>query len=328
MISVIVPIYNASKYMVKTIDQVLSQTMTDFELILIDDGSTDDSGEICDKYATQDSRVKAIHQANRGASSARNAGLEVATRELITFIDADDIVNDNYLECLISDYVQYPEVDLLIQGMVQKWHNREVCYSLCDAVYDMCSDEAARFFKNVYLNDFAGPYCKIFKRSILLNWRIRFSADIIYGEDFDFMLRYLAQCNVVATSSACNYQYVMHQDSVSSKIYAHRQELSGLRQLSDSFRLLTGKYSSVALNQMMIDSLIAYFWRVVISIYRYNMPRGERIGALGSFTDSELAFFRSNYNAETYFTRIVKSLLVRRSMATLDTVLNFRYHRL
>lgn len=100
MISVIVPVYNAEKYLDFCIQSVLQQTHTDFELLLIDDGSTDGSGRICDEYCARDSRCRAVHQKNGGEFSARNRGLAEAVGEYIAFIDADDYIHHRYLEIL------------------------------------------------------------------------------------------------------------------------------------------------------------------------------------------------------------------------------------
>jgi len=104
-ISVIIPVYNVEKYLEKCIDSVLSQTFADFECILIDDGSPDNSGKICDEYAKKDERIKVIHQENGGASCARNAGLDVAQGAWITFIDGDDWADENYLKLMYSNAI-------------------------------------------------------------------------------------------------------------------------------------------------------------------------------------------------------------------------------
>ena len=99
-ISVIVPIYNVEPYLHRCVDSLLLQTYQDFELILIDDGSTDNCGMICDEYAALDDRIRVIHKLNGGLSDARNVGLEIATGEYIAFVDSDDWVARDYLECL------------------------------------------------------------------------------------------------------------------------------------------------------------------------------------------------------------------------------------
>ncbi len=99
-ISVIVPVYNVERYLHRCIDSILAQTLKEFELILIDDGTPDRSGAICDEYAARDNRISVIHQANAGVSAARNAGLEVAEGTWATFIDSDDWVAPEYLETI------------------------------------------------------------------------------------------------------------------------------------------------------------------------------------------------------------------------------------
>lgn len=99
-ISVIVPIYNSEKYINRCVDSILAQTFRDFELILLDDGSMDQSGRICDDYAEQDSRIRVIHQKNQGQASARNTGIRLASTEWIAFVDSDDVIQPQYLEFL------------------------------------------------------------------------------------------------------------------------------------------------------------------------------------------------------------------------------------
>ena len=102
MISVIIPVYNASRYVDRVVQCVQLQTFHDWELILVDDGSKDGSGQVCDKHADKDSRVRVIHQRNRGASAARRVGIENARGEYLIFIDCDDIVEEDYIERLYS----------------------------------------------------------------------------------------------------------------------------------------------------------------------------------------------------------------------------------
>ena len=109
-ISVIVPAYNTEKYLRRCIDSILAQTFTDFELLLIDDGSTDQSGEICDEYADKDVRIKVFHKANGGVSSARNVGLDNALGEYICFCDADDWVDNDYFEQMRKKSIKCAEV--------------------------------------------------------------------------------------------------------------------------------------------------------------------------------------------------------------------------
>ena len=106
LISVIIPVYNVEKYLPECIESVLKQTHTNLEIILVDDGSPDNSPQICDEYAQKDSRIKVIHKENGGVSSARNEGLKIAKGEWISFIDADDWVEKNFCEILLNKAVK------------------------------------------------------------------------------------------------------------------------------------------------------------------------------------------------------------------------------
>lgn len=111
-ISVIVPVYNVKSLLPRCIDSLLDQTYVDFELLLIDDGSTDGSGDVCDEYKKEDHRIKVFHKQNEGVSKARNKGLDEATGKWITFVDSDDYVTSSYLSDLYA--CAQPEVDLVV----------------------------------------------------------------------------------------------------------------------------------------------------------------------------------------------------------------------
>ena len=107
-VSIIVPVYKAEKYLNRCVDSILAQTFTDFELLLIDDGSPDRSGEICDEYAKKDSRIRVFHKKNGGVSSARNLGLDNVLGEYVTFVDSDDWVEPDFVETMIQTYEKFP----------------------------------------------------------------------------------------------------------------------------------------------------------------------------------------------------------------------------
>lgn len=118
MISIIVPVYKVEPYLRKCLDSILAQTYTDFELILVDDGSPDRCGAICDEYAQLDARIRVLHQKNGGISAARNAGLDVVQGEYLTFIDSDDMVSPAYLEDLLHALLA-EQADISVCGMLQ-----------------------------------------------------------------------------------------------------------------------------------------------------------------------------------------------------------------
>ena len=176
-ISIIVPVYNVEKYITECIDSILAQTHKDWELILVDDGSIDNSGKICDEYAIKDSRIKVIHKENGGLSSARNAGLDVAKGEYITFSDSDDFISFDTIEENIKifksnsniDIVQYPvyykygSKDVyrnnipmqIIKGEKELWefYFKFGCYIVCDKIYKRYIFNNIRFPIGLFFED-------------------------------------------------------------------------------------------------------------------------------------------------------------------------------
>ena len=125
MISIVICVYNGEKFIKKAIDSVLKQTFADFELIIVDDGSTDQTSNICKLYAEEDNRIRIIHQTNRGVGYSRRIGLNVAKGEWIAFLDADDWFEPNWIEDLYRETVEEPNVDIVIG-------NAYMCYEMND----------------------------------------------------------------------------------------------------------------------------------------------------------------------------------------------------
>ena len=201
MISVIVPVYNTEKYLDRCIQSILAQTYTDFELLLIDDGSTDLSGEICDKYAEQDSRVKVFHKENGGVSSARNLGLDKANGDWVTFVDADDWVPTLYLNNL-SDNTNSADFVVSIVG-----ENDNISYQgsiIKKLEANLIGDyiEAATNFLT-----WSSPWAKIYKRTILEEKNIRFDERLFSGEDLVFVLEYMCIVRSILVKESCGYCY-------------------------------------------------------------------------------------------------------------------------
>ena len=210
-ISVIVPVYNAEKYLHRCIDSVLAQTYKDFELLLIDDGSKDSSGTICDEYAAQDARVKVFHKENGGVSSARNVGLDHAQGEWVTFVDSDDWVSKDYLEEF--DFCT-SEIDLhCCHIQVEGW-KEWVSYPFEDKAWDKMPEFLSR---NLHRLNF--PFAKLFKLSIINEYNIRFDKDISYGEDTLFVYSYLIYTNKVITYSYDGYHYICSNSVSLSKTH-------------------------------------------------------------------------------------------------------------
>ena len=176
-ISIIIPVYNVEDYLSMCIESVIAQTYKDWELILVDDGSPDNSGSICDEYASRDPRIRVIHKKNAGVSAARNTGIEAANGEWISFIDSDDWVDTDYLEKFELDK---DDADLIIQGL-EYYDNRNGQYFKQIKVAD-CILSGTDSKKLVADNNVLGsgyPVAKAYRKSII-DTGVRFDTTISY----------------------------------------------------------------------------------------------------------------------------------------------------
>jgi glycosyltransferase involved in cell wall biosynthesis len=212
-VSLIVPVYNAAKYLSGCVNSLLNQNFADFELILVNDGSTDDSLAVCKDFERRDSRVFVINEDNQGASSARNHGIKVAKGDYICFVDADDYINPSYLEELVRPALQNDKIDLVLQGRIKCEREKQTkIVPDSDGLYSLKEDFG--FFENVNLFRFCAVYSKLFKRDIIQNHEISFSKTLNHGEDFDFLAQYLLYCDSVQVSTCANYYYMINDGSL------------------------------------------------------------------------------------------------------------------
>ena len=323
-ISIIVPIFKAEKYLESCILQLLNQDYQNLEIILVDDGSPDTSGLICDTYAASDARIVVVHKQNGGASDARNAGLDKATGEYVCFADSDDIILPSYVSQLYRDLCLNQSADLVLQGFIQRWENKEQIYSSYNGVYEVNSCGLTRLSSDIFLNDYSGPYCKLFRKSVLDENQIRFSTEIIYAEDFDFLLRYIKCTHLIVTSESMNYIYLMHSGSVSSRIYPFLKELSGMRRLETSFSDICMICNSESLLESRKQSIANYFSRLILSNYKNSYSRKVRTNNLSSIDTSLVECFANICKTQTVFMRIVAYLLGSKKYHVLDMILYLR----
>ena len=164
MISVIVPVYNVEKYLEECLDSIQNQTYSNIEIILVNDGSTDNSKEICEKYCKQDSRFLLINQENQGLSAARNKGVEISTGEYIVFVDSDDIIKTNYLEKLMQYMTE--DVDIVeCIFTVKKMEFLDENIETTTIIFEGDSNEAVKFFPQHTLN--VNAVTKLYRREIV-----------------------------------------------------------------------------------------------------------------------------------------------------------------
>ena len=204
LISVIVPVYNVEEYLRECIESIISQTYSNLEIILIDDGSKDQSGMICDEYEKKDSRIKVIHKENAGVSSARNTGLQIATGDWVAFVDSDDWLEENYFEVLINA-AKTNNVEVVLCG-----YNR-VVLSNKESINN--SEKTIVLNSRAFLIKILNPqtgygFChmKLYKKEVIKD--ILFDANLIVGEDalFNEQIAYNVKKVCMIEKSLYNYR--------------------------------------------------------------------------------------------------------------------------
>lgn len=218
-ISIIVPVYKAEKYLNRCIDSILAQTFTDFELLLIDDGSPDRSGEICDEYATKDVRIRVFHRQNGGVSTARNLGIDKAKGEWIYFVDSDDVVLPSALGTFCSLINSHCE--FVMAGFYSSDENNIVREQ--PRMVRQCELSVLEVLKEMYTpTDFCYQgylWCKFFQRKIILQNHLRFDESISFNEDRLFIVEYLCCCKtLVSYSTKTIYNYIQRSNSAMSTL--------------------------------------------------------------------------------------------------------------
>jgi glycosyltransferase len=204
-ISVIVPVYNTEKYLRRCVDSILAQTYTDFELLLIDDGSTDGSPAICDEYAALDSRVRVFHKPNGGVSSARNLGLDHARGEWITFCDADDYVYPEWLQNY--DIESVTDADLINQGAKSNADIFRDANPVSELSFSFYGPPSEFIEESTQNGLFGYLWIKCFRNDIIKERQIRFDTGVKFQEDELFITEFLKSAKVVSSVDKIGYYY-------------------------------------------------------------------------------------------------------------------------
>jgi glycosyltransferase involved in cell wall biosynthesis len=215
MVSIIVPVYNADNYLRHCVNSIQTQTYKNIEIILINDGSTDESGRICDELATSDGRIHVIHQENGGPSRARNVGLEIAGGTYIQFVDADDTIKPTMTAQLVAAMEVAGDVDLVICGYQSIAMNRTTEEHLPSiaGIYPRSAfiEHVGALYKDTIL---PSPCNKLYQRKQIDDHRIQFTEGLRLGEDLLFNLAYLDTCTHINLIKVPLYNYALVETSI------------------------------------------------------------------------------------------------------------------
>lgn len=236
LISIIVPIYNVEPYLRKCIDSIINQTYKNLEIILVDDGSPDNCGSICDEYAKTDSRIKVIHKVNGGLSDARNAGLRIATGEWITFVDSDDWLENNALEQMLN-LANSNHADLII-GSTQKINDADNSIVWVDSSDTECQImNSTQAMCDFFLNGCAS-WARLYKANI--------HKDVLFpvgeiNEDEAIVLTILEKCTKIIRTPTIVYNYRYRAQSITTSSFSIKK-LDWCKHCKQNSDYITNKY--------------------------------------------------------------------------------------
>lgn len=272
LISIIMPVYNGANHLDFSIMSVVKQSYTNWELIVINDGSTDASASILEQWAATENRIRVFHQLNAGVSAARNLALNQAKGKYILLLDADDYIAPETLTVAHHVISRDLNIDLVLFGFMEIFpHNNEVLH--CGALLMGRQDEGHFSCSGHFLAEYmhCSAWAKLMKNSIIHQYQLRFDPTLRIGEDHHFVLRYLQHCNTAAVVQNELYHYMHWEDSAISAFehasYSH-----------DVYIKAVTIYATLAtkLPQKWAFALFAHYLRLyhwVKKIYRQNKPK-------------------------------------------------------
>lgn len=306
LISLIIPIYNCEKYLYRCLRSVVAQTYRNLEIILINDGSSDRSGEICDEFSRNDPRIVVIHKKNGGVSRARNEGIYVAKGEWLCFVDGDDSVGQDYV---INMYNAVKKgTDLVIAKT-----NRSIPIENID----LEKDDIPLYFSEKSILSLSGPVCKLFSANIIKNNNICFPENISMGEDGVFFTQYLNYISKVSLIDVCDYIYYDNGNSLSSKYYPFDIEwqcfISWKKEV-ETFFSRTNNASYHVWNNRIGDQFI----RCIQCLHRCRKEKlvfSRKMECLKSIPRKYIVEFKEYYVPKSKGQRLLKKLITNRLFA-------------
>ncbi len=276
-ISIIIPVYNVENYIRTCIESILIQTYPYFELILIDDGSSDLSPKIIDEYGAKDPRLKVIHQKNKGVSIARNVGIEQAQSPWICFIDSDDWVEPNYIENFITAVKQKENNTCIYQGILFDYDNKipnEPFFQYDNISFNISSKGKIAQYKLLHNGC---PYGKLYNKNLLMKYNIRFQPNISIHEDHIFVWSYLQYVENITLVSGLTYHYMKRdRETLCTRNHSAEEWLTISQNLLDKLATLQTKcdlINTAYLQQIYTDFGIQQLIKAINNISSENYKK-------------------------------------------------------
>lgn len=285
-VSIIIPVYNRVKELMIPVNSILKQSYTDWELILVDDGSSDGSADLCDRLEQQDARIRVVHQDNAGVSSARNHGLAVAKGKYVLFIDSDDWIEKNTLENLV-DRIEKDNSDIVLFAMnIDRFRGEATnTTTILYGEDTTLNRETLTFqFVDLFYKDYLASSCtKFFKKTIIEENCLKFRTNLVLYEDFYFVMDYLSNVQKISVSNHAYYHYRMDE----TVILIEKRKPDGLLENLDlvAKRVLefvkdSEIYHDKNLQKMVFEFYIMYIYKLFVSTGYTNAERKRELKKL------------------------------------------------
>lgn len=323
LVTIIVPVYNAERFLDKCIQSIQNQTYQDIEIILVNDGSTDDSLTVCETYSTHDSRIVVLNKVNEGVSSARNHGIEAAKGEFCCFVDADDWIEKTHIKNMVDEI---SDVDCLIQGYVRDTNDNKINCQLVPYEYYM-NDLNTNIIEPLFEDGFIHPcWNKLFKTHILNKFDIRFDEKIHISEDSLFCLNYLQHCNKLRISASVTYHYCVESTntSLSKKVYDDIFSIYGEVYWCLEKLLLRGECNKKLRQKILVKTLYPQIYSSVIKVLRdtnkAKMQKKQLLDKMNTTTYCQNVLAGALEVSDNKIERTILKLIINRRYRLLEAI--------
>lgn len=252
IISVVIPVYNVQQYLKKCVDSILEQTIQNYEIILVDDGSSDECPRICDEYAEANDNVMSLHKKNGGLSDARNFGVQHATADYIVFIDSDDYVDSEYLESLWNFHLKYG-ADIVVQGVKREQENGDILNDIRNSSECLVNSQKAIELMCYGRNVAVFAYAKLYLKEYLL--KTPYPVGKLH-EDVFTTYKLLDQCKKIAIGTESHYHYLVRKGSILNSKFSlrHMDSLDGANEIIDFVKKQYPEIENAAYIRLAIES--------------------------------------------------------------------------
>lgn len=286
LVSVVIPVYNTEKYLNTCLDSVLAQSYSKIEVLLVDDGSTDTSGAICETYKNKDVRVKIFHLENGGVSQARNFGISQSKGQYLCFVDSDDTIDEKYIE----NFVKYLEedVNIYIQGcrIIKNNQTTEVIAYKANGIQYI-----ENIFKQNRLCSHGYACGKMYNSTFIKKNAIEFDDNLKFSEDLLFILQCLLYTDKIKYIPVAGYNYLLRSGNASSKRFPFKAEFRCWKEYLKAISLLSQKHN---IDLFAVDSVgeisEMLFSRIRNALYKEHYDKPFRMEFYGSLSSAEVAY--------------------------------------